>query len=42
MSIEIIPYKNFKDKIKITKRYKDYIIEDLGGIIMVSKNIILN
>ena len=37
-SIIAIPYKNFKHKIKITKKYlKDYMIQDLGGVLYLTE-----
>lgn len=33
-----IPYRNFKHKIRITKRFlKDYKIQDLGGILYMER-----
>lgn len=33
-----IPYKNFRHKIRLTKRYlENYKIEDLGGVLYMEK-----
>ena len=33
-----IPYKNFKHKIRLTKKYlKEYNIQDLGGVLYMIK-----
>ncbi|MCT8978294.1 flavoprotein [Clostridium sp. CX1] len=33
-----IPYKSFKEKIRLTKRYtKYYFIEDLGGVLYMER-----
>jgi len=41
MNIMVLKYRNFKEKIALTKKYeKNYVVENLGnGILMVSKSV---
>jgi hypothetical protein len=37
-NVMAIPYKNFKQKIRLSKKYlKEYKVEDLGGVLYMEK-----
>lgn len=40
MEVQVVRYKDFKEKLKLMKEYKKYRVEDLGnGVMMLSKRI---